>query len=229
MRIGLFLLLILAAVTVPVTEFFRLIGLAAFLAVLIAISGIPFIFVFKRVVVLFPFLIMMALMAPFLKVNLPTVYHDMKLAAFSVDSRALIVSAAFMKSLISVVAVILVLNTGRFADFLKALQKLRVPVAIISILVFVYRYVFITVDQFQRMFTARKSRTFSNNRTWRGLPGMIGVGFIRASERGERVYASMLSRGFDGTIRTFNEPSLGIMDWIFCIAFLSVAVVIRFA
>ena len=227
-RVCLFLLLILAAVTTPAVAIVRLIAMAIFLALLISLSKIPPLFILKRLLLVLPFLVMALLMAPFLKVGQPTVVLDMRLAEITVDSRVVIVVAAFMKASISVVSVIVLLNSGRFSDFLKALQALKVPAVLTSLLMFIYRYIFIIIDQFQRMFIARRSRTFSNSRTWRGLPGLIGVGFIRASERGERVYDSMLSRGFDGTIRTLNQFKIAPADIIFGIVFLAIITLIRF-
>lgn len=227
-RVCLFLLLILAAVTTPAVSMFRLAATALFLAVVVAVSRIPPLFILKRVLAVLPFLIMALFMAPFLKVSHPTVVLDMRLAKIAVDSRVVIVVAAFMKALISVVSVIVLLNSGSFSDFLKALQALKVPAVLTSLLMFIYRYIFIIIDQFQRMFIARRSRTFGNSRTWRGLPGLIGVGFIRASERGERVYASMLSRGFNGTIRTLDQFKIGPFDIIFGIVFLAIVTLIRF-
>jgi cobalt/nickel transport system permease protein len=227
-RVCLFLLLILAAVTTPAVSMFKLVATALFLALLAAVSRIPPLFVLKRVLAVLPFLVMALLMAPFLEVSRPTVVLDMRLAKIAVDSRLVIVVAAFMKALISVVSVIVLLNSGRFSDFLKALQTLKVPAVLTSLLMFIYRYIFIIIDQFQRMFIARRSRTFSNRRTWCGLPGLIGVGFIRASERGERVYASMLSRGFNGTIRTTDQFKIGTSDLIFALLFLTILTLIRF-
>jgi cobalt/nickel transport system permease protein len=36
------------------------------------------------------------------------------------------------------------------------------------------------------------------------LTGLIGMLFLRSFERGERVHASMLARGWDGTVRTLD-------------------------
>src|SRR5262249_60613054 len=55
---------------------------------------------------------------------------------------------------------------------------------------------------------ARRSRTFrrSGRLDWGLLTGLVGVLFLRAFERGERVHAAMLARGWDGTIRRLEEP-----------------------
>jgi cobalt/nickel transport system permease protein len=44
---------------------------------------------------------------------------------------------------------------------------------------------------------------------------MIGTLFIRSYERGERVYAAMASRGFDGNTRSLNQLKFKGADAIF--------------
>ncbi|GAH12918.1 unnamed protein product, partial [marine sediment metagenome] len=39
--------------------------------------------------------------------------------------------------------------------------------------------------------------------------------FIRSYERGERVYAAMVARGFDGQTRTLESLSFGQRDFFF--------------
>ena len=48
---------------------------------------------------------------------------------------------------------------------------------------------------------------------------MTGTLFIRSYERGERVYAAMLARGFDGHSRTLNQLNLKPADVYFSISF----------
>ena len=56
------------------------------------------------------------------------------------------------------------------------------------------------------MVTARRARTFrrSGRLDWGLLTGLIGILFLRAFERGERVHSAMLARGWDGTVRTLD-------------------------
>ncbi|GAJ02568.1 unnamed protein product, partial [marine sediment metagenome] len=54
---------------------------------------------------------------------------------------------------------------------------------------------------------ARDSRNFGSSRLrqLRTIGNMVGTLFIRSYERGERVYAAMLARGFDGQCRTLKR------------------------
>ena len=54
---------------------------------------------------------------------------------------------------------------------------------------------------------------------WRAkvLGGMIGSLFLRSYERSERIYAAMLSRGFDGSVRTMRAERLRAIDLVVAI------------
>jgi cobalt/nickel transport system permease protein len=58
---------------------------------------------------------------------------------------------------------------------------------------------------------------------------MIATLFIRAHERGEKVYLAMMARGYTGTLRSLDNMKIVKRDWIFacisiliCLAVLSV-------
>ena len=90
---------------------------------------------------------------------------------------------------------------------LKGLEKLRVPSLITAIISFMYRFIFLLIDEVERMILAYQSRYFklSLRKRLKFIASMIGLLFIRTYERGERIYLAMESRGFQGTIHTLNE------------------------
>ena len=69
---------------------------------------------------------------------------------------------------------------------------------------------------------ARDSRNFGEGgkRAWqiKTVGNMIGTLFIRSYERGERVYASMVARGFDGHSRTLDRLCFSKRDAVFIAA-----------
>ena len=80
---------------------------------------------------------------------------------------------------------------------------------LVATLHFMVRYIHVLGDELGRMTQARRARSFRRSGVDYGiLTGLIGVLFVRAMERGERVHSAMLARGWDGTIRTLDdEPS----------------------
>jgi cobalt/nickel transport system permease protein len=106
-------------------------------------------------------------------------------------------------------ATLVLVHVTPFRSLLVAMRRLGVPSVLVSTLQFMYRYLHVLADELDRMSKARQSRTFrhSGRLDWGLLTNLIGVLFVRAFERGERVHAAMLARGWDGTIRSLDaEP-----------------------
>ena len=89
-----------------------------------------------------------------------------------------------------------------------------------------YRYIFILVDEVIRMRQARDSRSISCRRLRQigAVGNMIGTLFIRSYERGERVYAAMMARGFDGHSRALGQLHFSRVDAYFIVC-LSLALI----
>jgi cobalt ECF transporter T component CbiQ len=93
---------------------------------------------------------------------------------------------------------ILLTSTTPFAELVGVLRRLRVPALLLTVLALMYRYLFVLVDEAERMQRARRSRTFGagRRRAWRVQAALVGQLFVRTSERAERIYAAMIARGF---------------------------------
>jgi cobalt/nickel transport system permease protein len=132
-----------------------------------------------------------------------------------------------IKAWLSVLVATLLVTTTTFPGVMAAMRSLRVPKLIVSVVSFMYRYIFVIADEALRLHRAREARS-ANPRGesvgsigWRAkvLGGMIGSLFLRSYERSERIYSAMLSRGFDGEIRTLREHKLGARDLLIVGAF----------
>lgn len=75
------------------------------------------------------------------------------------------------------------------------------------------------IDELRRMIIAKDSRAAGSKRwlNFRVLANMIGVLFIRSYGRGESIYLSMLSRGFEGSFKSIHKLKLVKGDIIFLI------------
>jgi cobalt/nickel transport system permease protein len=110
------------------------------------------------------------------------------------------------KNSLAFLAILTLTSVTPFARLLVALARLRTPPVMVATLHFMYRYVHVLTEELDRMVLARRSRSFrrSGRLDWGILTGLIGVLFLRAMERGERVHAAMLARGWDGTLRSLE-------------------------
>ena len=103
-------------------------------------------------------------------------------------------------------AIVLTATTSNI-EIIYGLQKLKISPLLISILSFAIRYIDVFIDEFKRVKVAMKSRGY-DQKGFRGLRPIAyasGALLIRGYERGERVYNSMISRGFNGKIELKNR------------------------
>ena len=98
-------------------------------------------------------------------------------------------------------AVALSATTSQF-DIIKGLQKIKFPKIFVAILSFALRYISVYVSEFKRVKLSMKSRGFQNKSLADSMTVAYGGSamLIRGFERGEKVYSSMISRGFDGSL-----------------------------
>jgi len=190
-------------------------------ATLILLSKVPALYVLKRSLVIMPFVVLIAIFIPFFKEGEVAGSYNIWLWQVTVTYSGLQVFWNILaKAWLSILSLILLTSTTRFSHLLKSLEQLRMPRVMVMILSFMYRYLFVLVDELMRMRQARDSRNFGGGRWWqiRTIGNMIGTLFIRSYERGERVYAAMMARGFDGQTRTLESLNFRQLDAFFGIS-----------
>ena len=169
-----------ASVSVSFTHPWFFVMVAGLLLILSAFTTIPWRFIFGRLVLLEPFALGIALMA------------------LLQENGGMLFLAILVKSTLCLLTVILLSNTTPFASLLQTMKRLGVPRLLVTILALMYRYLFVLIDEAERLNRARASRTFSASRTkkWHLLASLIGQLFVRSTERAERIYAAMTARGW---------------------------------
>jgi cobalt ECF transporter T component CbiQ len=103
-----------------------------------------------------------------------------------------------LRSTVCLLTMTLLSNTTPFSEVLGVLKAARCPALLVTLLALTYRYLFVLVDETERMQRARLSRTFtrSRSRTWKRTGSLAGQLFVRTSERADRVFAAMCARGW---------------------------------
>lgn len=172
--------IVVGTVAVPFSSIWFFVVTAALLLVVAAISTVPWTFVLKRLLLLEPLALGIAFLALF-QPNGTTIFLSI-----------------VAKSTVCLFTVILLSNTTPFEDLLRSLSRIGVPRILITILALMYRYLFVLIDEGERLARARMSRTFTTNRVrrWQALASLIGQLFVRSTERAERIYAAMTARGW---------------------------------
>ncbi len=173
------LTLIGITVLLPSARLAWLLTAAAILAAVTLLSRLSPIFILKRLLLLAPFVLGVAVVNAFQP-------------AYRAEWPWLL-----GRSVICLLTVIIVSNTTPFSQVLSVLRRFRVPALLITTMALMHRYLFVLMEEAERMRRARASRTFHSQRRWQWsvLASVAGQLFIRASERAERIYAAMCARG----------------------------------
>jgi cobalt/nickel transport system permease protein len=90
----------------------------------------------------------------------------------------------------------------------RTLHRLGAPAKLVHLLLLAYRYIFVLEQEYQRLHRAARMRNFrpaTNLHTYKTYAYLIGMLFVRASERAERVYQAMRCRGFNGRFYTLQR------------------------
>lgn len=127
-----------------------------------------------------------------------------------------------LRTWLSVQMAILLTATTTFPDLTHALRHLYVPAVLVSIISFMYRYLFVLVEEAQRLLRARAARSAAlpgkkagGSVLWRAkvAGGMAGQLFLRSLDRADRVYFAMVARGYRGELLTMNRHTMRTRDW----------------
>lgn len=185
---------------------------AAVLLATAVLTRIPLSWLLKRSALVLPVAVGIAAFAPLSGLtqwSLPGIAH-----AYATDW--ILIWAIVSKAWVSAFAVLLVSATTTPPRLFKALRALKMPDIFLTMLSFLYRYVDVMREQLRSLRRTIASRGWALSR-WqlvRLYGNLAGNLLIRAYERGERVYASMLSRGYDGVLPSAEVLQAKASDWL---------------
>lgn len=135
-----------------------------------------------------------------------------------------------IRALTAIMLIFPMVGTMRFDSTLKALEKLKVPNPLVQMLMFTYRYIFTFAEEFSRMRNAMTSKGFklkTSLKTLKTIGKAIGMLFVRAYERAERVYQAMISRGYTGTPKSLDIFNIKPKDYIIGTLIVTLAITLQ--
>ncbi len=174
-----------------------------------------------------------ALALPFILAAVPMLFtaKGAPLLAFPLGPGMLTVTVEGVQRLVSIllkswlsvqIAIVLAASTP-FPQLLIAMRAVGLPRLIVAIFGLMWRYLFVLVDEMLRLLRARAARSgdpgspgvrVGGTLGWRArvTGGMAGNLLVRSFDRGERIYAAMAARGYDGEVRNFPLPAIPIVQ-----------------
>jgi len=204
-----FFVIILAVVFTPSHHYLKFMVYFFLLLFIIILDRIPIKDLGKRLFFIFPLLIFLA--------------SSLLLFGKNKHSGDLdILWNILIKSLLSYLSLAVLSLTTEFYHLVKGLELLKLPRIIPSILSFAYRYNFLFVREAERLNRAKESRSFGKRKKLgeiKILSQLVPHLFFRTYARSERIYAAMLSRGYEGKIKTLSFFKPGKKDFLFIFLF----------
>ncbi len=191
------------------------------------LAGVPVSFALRRVLTLCPFVALLVLALPFYdRAVQPLVLGPW---AWEVGGGWLSAAAVLARFALGLMALTALVSSTQFSLLLAAMRRLGAPAIFCAVLGFLYRYIFVLIDQVMRVRRASDFRGAARAPAARRLAtagGVVGYLMVRTLERSQRVHLAMLARGYTGQNRGLQQLHWRAADWAFvmaCVVYLAAA------
>jgi cobalt/nickel transport system permease protein len=204
----------ITAVSTPLGAWPVYVACAVALAAVAVVARVPAATIWRRARVVLPLILFVAVFIPFLRAG-GAVHH---LGPLTVSDAGLaVLGAVAAKALIGTVSAVLLAATTSFPAVLRGLEALRAPRLFTLIAAFMYRYLFVIVEEVHRMRTALAARAYRPRHVLQAGPigRAVTALFLRTYGRGERVHLAMLARGYRGVMPELAPLRLRAVDAVF--------------
>jgi len=225
--VGMFAMIIVM-VAIPYSSSVFTVGVIFFtlLAVLWAYAGLPWSIYAKRLCMVLPFGLFIILFQIFFTNRYYPVFHVIANLPFGTHIYAESVEFAtilLVKFIICISAIILLSSTTKLHDMLEGAGRMGLPPEFALTFGMMIRYLFVFGYIYRKINESLTTRCFDPFNSalpyryrMKHIGYTVGTIFIRSYEQGERVYTSMLCRGYgkDSHIFIAKKP-LRAEDWLF--------------
>lgn len=189
---------------ISIGDIYLLTAALSFAIVFALLAGLGMIDLVKKLALLIPFLLLM---------SLPIIFSG---GVPPVPDRVELALLITMKALTAMTFTLFVFTNQPIEEMLEAMEHLKVPAVIATVIYLAYRYGFLFIQEMQTTLRALKSRLFNTrlNRYSLQIYGELSGGlFIKSINRSETVYRAMASRGFQGSMPVGVPRKIKVMDW----------------
>lgn len=221
-RIKLIVLVLVIVFAVTSSNYMVFLVLEAYLLLLIHLSKISMKNALIRVLIILPFGFFIAIFQPFIQPGdvLYTLPFGLRITLQGIEFAALLLA----RLTISITSIVLFSYITPMKDIAEAFRRLHMPNEFAMIFSLFVRFIFLFYDELTSIRQAQASRCFSLSNstpyTWKlkQVGYLFLMMFIRAYERGENVYSSMASRGYNSESRIYySKEGLSINSILYLV------------
>jgi cobalt/nickel transport system permease protein len=182
----------------------------------LVIAGIPLKFVFRHIIIISPFVLVLALSCPLYdQTPLNVAFGPFVWTGTVGWMRCFAIVGKFVVTMLALIALV---STTRFNDLLVGLQRLGLPTLLVIQLGFLYRYIFVLIDRAHHILRARAGRKLRNlgfKAELKTATSMLGSLLVRSIDTAEQINIALQARGFDGKWRTLSTLTVRRSDLLF--------------
>jgi cobalt/nickel transport system permease protein len=191
---------------------------------MVRVGNLPMGYMIKRITIALPFVLFVGFFNPFFDRAIL-----MHIGPVSISGGMISFITILLRCILTVFAALTLIATTGFYGICMALERIGIPNMFVIQLLFVYRYIFVLIEEASRMARARALRSFSANylsfKVWTSLIGHL---MLRTIDRARRIHLAMLSRGFTGDIHLARNYQLGFRDILFFSGWSIIFISLRF-
>lgn len=196
-------------------EISGLILFASFPAFFMILGEIPWKPLFLRCMIALPFALAAGVSNLFISREV-TFY----IGKFGVTEGLLSFTTLILKTILTVMFVMLLVSTTGMNDLIYALVSLHIPSVIIIQIMMTYRYLRVLMEEASLMYHAYLLRAPKEKGIrLKDMGVFLGQLILRSFDRAERIYHAMQCRGFEGTISFSKRKKLRVSDWLIAVCF----------
>ena len=186
-------------------------------------ADLPAAQVLKKLLISLPFAFFIGIFNPFFD-QVPL----LQLGSLHVTGGWISFASILLRFTLTVTAALTLIATTSFTGICMAMEKLGCPRVFALQLLFLYRYLFVLIDEATRLIRARSLRTFhGRGRGLKVFGSLLGQLLLRSIERAQRIHLAMNCRGFNGEIHMRQPVRFKMRDALFILFWSTYFVVCR--
>jgi len=200
-----------------------MIPLALYPVAIMSLAQLPPGFLVRKLLWASPFALAIGLFNPWL--DRATV---VQLGTLEISGGWVSYASILLRFLFTLSAALLLIGSTSLNDVCLALARLKAPRVFTVQLMLLFRYLFVLAHEAARTLRAWSLRATAARRiSWRLFTLLSGRLLLRALDRAHHIYSAMLSRGFDGEIRSSRPLHFRGADLLYVIGWLAFFVLVR--
>ncbi len=220
-KIIVFFFFIIMLVSVNKYNLEKTLMLTSFIAICLIVSPLKFSTVLKFNLILSPFILMFVIFNPVFDTN------TLNFISYNINAGYISAATTLIKFFNTTSISLLLISTTKFFDLSVSLHKLKIPKFMALQLILMYRFIFLFIADILNTVESIKSRSGTANLIkWNNMKLIVSAFFYRAVYRGEEVYTSMLSRGFNLDSLDL-EQNICFNDYLFLIVSIGYILILR--